>query len=84
MSHRYAVGQVLEMRSSPHTNTRPAGPCEVLFLQSHDSGPVLYRVKPFRDRVERVVAEADLSPSEATRLDMDGFTLPLTVAINRR
>lgn len=84
MLHRYAVGQVLEMRSSPHTNTRPAGPCEVLFLQPHDRGPVFYRVRPLNDRVERVVAEADLSPSEAPRPSVDGFTSPVTVAINRR
>jgi hypothetical protein len=84
MSHRYAVGQVLEMRSSPHTNTRPAGPCQVLFLLPHDNGPVLYRVKPLNDKVERVVAEADLSPSSAPKSDFEDIVSPFTVAIGRR
>lgn len=84
MSHRYAVGQVLEMRSSPHTNTRPAGPCEVLFLLPHDRGPALYRVRPLNEKVERVVAEADLFPSEARKPEIEDDAVPFTIAINRR
>lgn len=84
MSHRYVVGQLLEMSSSPHTNTRPAGPCEVLFLQPHDRGPVLYRVRPLNEPIERVVAEGDLSPSEATKPDTEVVPSPFTVMINRR
>ena len=84
MSHRYTVGQVLEMRSSPHTNTRPAGPCEVLFRLPHDRGPVLYRVRPLNDKIERVVAEADLTPSIADRPETHASVRPFTIAINRR
>lgn len=84
MPHRYAVGQVLEMRSAPHTNTRPAGPCEVVFRLPHDRGPVLYRVRPLNEKIERIVAEADLFPSEETKPDTETTPTPFTVAINRR
>lgn len=84
MSHRYAVGQVLEMRSSPRTNTRPAGPCEVVFRLPHDHGPILYRVRPLNDSVERVVAEADLLPSEASKLQSEEDAPVFTIAVSRR
>ncbi|MBL8591997.1 MAG: hypothetical protein JNK01_04880 [Devosia sp.] len=84
MPHRYAVGQVLDMRSSPHTNTRPAGPCEVVFRLPHDHGPVLYRVRPLNEKIERVVAEADLFPSEETKPQNEDSAPAFTVAINRR
>lgn len=83
MSHQYAVGQVLDMRSSPRTNTRPAGPCEVVFRLPHDSGPILYRVRPLNDKVERVVAEVDLVPSETTKPEPKDETRPFTIAVNR-
>jgi hypothetical protein len=75
---------MLDMRSSPHTNTRPAGPCEVLFRLPHDNGPLLYRVRPLNEKVERVVAEADLFPSEATRSDAEGSASVFSIAIGRR
>jgi hypothetical protein len=84
MSHRYAVGQLLDMRSAPHTNTRPAGPCEVLFRLPHDRGPLLYRVRPLYDKVERVVAEGDLFPSEAKRSEAVDSDVPFSIAISRR
>ncbi|WP_055045610.1 hypothetical protein [Devosia sp. A16] len=84
MSHRYAVGQLLDMRSSPHTNTRPAGPCEVVFRLPHDHGPVLYRVRPLNEKIERVVAEADLFPSDATKPQSENRPAAFTVAIHRK
>ena len=84
MSHRYAVGQMLDMRSAPYTNTRPAGPCEVVFRLPHDRGPLLYRVRPLHDKVERVVAEADLFPSEATRSEAVDSGSAFSIAIVRR
>ena len=88
MTHRYAVGQVLDMRPS-RLHSRRAGPCEVVFLLPHDSGPLLYRVRPLNDKIERVVAEADLaevdlaegcegSPRAATAAPR------FTIAISRR
>ncbi|MDC9823306.1 hypothetical protein PRN20_06150 [Devosia sp. ZB163] len=83
MTHQYAVGQMLEMRSSP-TNSRRAGPCEVVFRLPHDSGPLLYRVRPVNDRVERVVAEADLFASTEPRPDVAMVVPAFTIAISRR
>ncbi|OJX22772.1 MAG: hypothetical protein BGO83_18510 [Devosia sp. 66-14] len=84
MSHRYRVGQVLEMRSSPKISNRVAGPVEVIFCLPHDQGPSLYRVKPLNENVERVVAEADLAPSSATRPTVEAAVRPITIAIARR
>lgn len=81
--HQYAVGQMLEMRSSP-TNSRSAGPCEVVFRLPHDRGPLLYRVRPVNERVERVVAEADLFASSAPRPDAAPAAPAFTIAISRR
>ena len=84
MSHRYRVGQILEMRSSPKISNRVAGPVEVIFRLPHDQGPPLYRVKPLNESVERVVAEADLAPSSATKPTTEDAARPVTIAIVRR
>lgn len=83
MTHRYAVGQMLEMRSSP-TNSRPAGTCEVVFRLPHDRGPLLYRVRPLHDKIERVVAEADLVTSSERKLETLESAPAFTIAISRR
>lgn len=67
MPHRYKVGQMLEMRSAPRHSSRPAGPCEVINCLPHEKGPMLYRVKAWGESNERVVDEADLSPSTALK-----------------
>lgn len=81
MPHRYRVGQILEMRSSPRIST---GPVEVIFCLPHDKGPPLYRVKPLNESVERVVAEADLTPSSAAKPTTEAAVRPVTIAIARR
>ena len=65
--HLYKVGDMLALRSAPSHSNRPAGPCEVLACLPHDRGPLLYRVQSLNERNERVVAEADLSPSTEGR-----------------
>lgn len=84
MPHQYSVGQILEMRSSPKISNRVAGPVEVIFCLPHDKGPALYRVKPLNESVERVVAEADLTPSSAAKPTIETAIRPLTIAITRR
>ncbi len=84
MSHRYKVGQMLELRSAPRHSNRPAGPCEVLTCMPHEKGPVLYRVKSWGESNERVVEEADLSPSAALKTvfaDNDSF---FNIAISKK
>ncbi|MBK8083964.1 MAG: hypothetical protein IPK28_09085 [Devosia sp.] len=84
MSHRYKVGQMLELRSSPTFSNRPAGPCEVLACLPHDSGPVLYRVQSVNERNERVVDEIDLTPSSATKYAQSKHQSVFSIAVNRR
>jgi len=67
MPHRYEVGQMLDLRSAPQQSNRPTGPCEVVACLPHEKGPVLYRVKSWGERNERVVDEVDLSPSSAEK-----------------
>ena len=45
---------------------------------------MLYRVRPLNDKIERVVAEADLTPSIAGRPETHSSVRPFTIAINRR
>ena len=84
MQHRYAVGQMLEMRSSPRLSTRPAGLCEVIACLPHEGGPLLYRVKSRNESNERVVEETDLTPSAAPRPSDDDSGSPFSIAITRR
>lgn len=84
MSHRYKVGQMLELRSSPTFSNRPAGPCEVLACLPHDSGPVLYRVQSLNERNERVVDEIDLTPSSATKTTTSALRSVFSISVQRR
>jgi len=81
MQHRYKVGQMLDLRSSPRTSTRTAGPCEVIFCLPHDRGPVLYRVRSLGAAGERVVDEADLSPSDAVKTVFAEGKTPFNIAV---
>ncbi|WP_374624931.1 hypothetical protein [Devosia sp.] len=84
MSHRYKVGQMLDLRSSPTFSNRPAGPCEVLACLPHDSGPVLYRVQSLNERNERVVDEIDLTPSSATKSTPSALRSVFSISVQRR
>ena len=84
MSHRYKVGQMLELRSAPRHSNRPAGPCEVLTCLPHEKGPVLYRVKSWGESNERVVEEADLTPSAALKTVFQESESVFTIAISKR
>jgi hypothetical protein len=84
MSHRYKVGQMLELRSAPRHSNRPAGPCEVLTCLPHEKGPVLYRVKSWGESNERVVEEADLKPSEAMKTVFSDDESSFSIAISKR
>jgi hypothetical protein len=84
MSHRYKVGQMLELRSAPRHSNRPAGPCEVLTCLPHEKGPVLYRVKSWGESNERVVEEADLAPSAAMKTVFSENESVFNIAISKR
>jgi len=84
MSHRYKVGQMLELRSAPRHSNRPAGPCEVLTCMPHEKGPVLYRVKSWGESNERVVEEADLTPSVALKTVFRDSESIFNIAVSKR
>jgi len=84
MSHRYKVGQMLELRSAPRHSNRPAGPCEVMSCLPHDKGPVLYRVKSWGESNERVVEEIDLSPSSVVKTVLEDSESVFTIAVSKR
>ncbi|GGF15981.1 hypothetical protein GCM10011321_04850 [Youhaiella tibetensis] len=84
MSHRYAVGQMLDLRSAPRHSNRPTGPCEVVACLPHEKGPVLYRVKSWGESNERVVEEVDLSPSSATKSVKSANERVFSIAIGKR
>lgn len=84
MQHRYRVGQMLDLRSAARLSNRPAGPCEVITCLPHDRGPLLYRVKSLGESLERVVEEADLSPSTAVKAVFDEADRPFSIAVSKR
>ena len=84
MSHRYKVGQMLELRSAPRHSNRPAGPCEVLTCMPHEKGPVLYRVKSWGESNERVVEEFDLSPNDTMKTAFAEGESVFDIAIAKR
>jgi hypothetical protein len=84
MSHRYKVGQMLDLRSAPRHSNRPSGPCEVVACLPHEKGPVLYRVKSWGETNERVVEEIDLSPSAAMKTVFAEGESAFSIAIGKR
>ena len=62
--HRYQIGQRLRMVAGGRSWARPEGPCRVVALLPHDSGPFLYRVRSETENFERVISEDDLTPNE--------------------
>ncbi len=84
MLHRYKVGQMLELRSAPRLSNRPSGPCEVVTCLPHEKGPVLYRVKSRGETNERVVEEADLSPSTASKTAFSKGESVFSIAVSKR
>lgn len=84
MLHRYKIGQMLELRSAPRQSNRPSGPCEVVSCMPHERGPVLYRVKSRGENNERVVEEADLSPSSAMKTMLPEGESIFSIALSKR
>ncbi len=84
MQHRYRVGQMLDLRSAARLSNRPAGPCEVITCLPHDRGPLLYRVKSLGESLERVVEEADLTPSTAVKAVFAEEDRPFSIAVSKR
>lgn len=84
MTHHYKVGQMLNLRSAPRHSNRPSGLCEVISCLPHDKGPLLYRVKSRGENVERVVEEADLSPSTAQKATADARERIFSIAVSKR
>lgn len=84
MPHRFKVGETLELRSAARSSNRPSGPCDVVTCLPHDRGAVLYRVRSWRESIERVVEETDLSPTAATRQEPIAAARPFSIAISKR
>lgn len=61
--HRYQVGQRLRMVAGGRSWARPEGPCRVVALLPHETGPFLYRVRSETETFERVISEDDLLPA---------------------
>lgn len=65
-SHRYKIGQRLNLAPDSRYFQRVACVCVVTATVPNESGPVHYRVRSESERFERVVSEFDLSPVENT------------------
>ena len=64
-THRYRVGERLQMTNGGRTFSRVAALCIVVARLPHEGrGHLLYRVRSDTEQYERVVAEMDLSRAE--------------------
>jgi hypothetical protein len=84
VQHRFKVGDMLDMRTDLRRSNRPAGSCEVVTCLPHENGPLMYRVKSINERNERVMEEADLSPSSSTKASHEALENIFTIAVNKR
>lgn len=86
MSHRFSIGQLVELRSAPRLSNRPAGVCTIMACLPHERGPVQYRIQSNHEQVQRVVEEDDLLPSTASPepADAGAEPSPFSIAVNKR
>lgn len=61
-SHRFAVGDQLQMAQGGRDIARAASICEVIALLPNEGGPLRYRVRSENEGFERIVEERDLEP----------------------
>ena len=59
-THRYAVGEQVQMLSGGLHSNRPAGPCVVVRLLPFEGGELQYRVQSKGENCERIVSETNL------------------------
>lgn len=60
MTHRYTVGENVQMLSGGLHSNRPAGPCVVVRLLPFEGGELQYRVQSKGETCERIVSETNL------------------------
>lgn len=65
MRHKYAVGQMVDLISAPGVSNRPSGPCRILVAMPFEGRQLQYRVQAEAEKMQRVVNEIDLRPSDA-------------------
>jgi len=59
-THRYAVGEHVQMLSGGLHSNRPAGPCVVVRLLPFEGSELQYRVQSQGENCERIVSETNL------------------------
>jgi hypothetical protein len=60
MTHKFAIGQVLDLLPNRGLSSRQSGECEVLRLLPFEGHSVQYRVQSLLEKHQRIVSEADL------------------------
>ncbi len=60
MTHKYQIGQILDMLPNRGSSSRHAGQCEVLRLLPFEGSVVQYRVQSVAETCQRIVSESDL------------------------
>jgi hypothetical protein len=60
MTHKFAIGQVLDLLPNRGLSSRQAGECEILRLLPFEGHNVQYRVQSLLEKHQRIVSEADL------------------------
>lgn len=85
MRHKYAVGQMVDLISAPGVSNRPSGPCRILVAMPFEGRHLQYRVQADAEKMQRVVNETDLRPSDAVaRVAEEARAVFTSIAITRR
>ncbi len=85
MTHKYSVGQMVDLLSAQGASKRPAGSCQILALLPKERGPLQYRVQSSREAIQRVVNEDDLRlAQEQPGHSKEEMTGAFSIAIKRR
>jgi hypothetical protein len=60
LTHKYDIGQVLDLLPSRGSSSRRAGGCKIVALLPFEGQAVQYRVQSESESYQRIVSESDL------------------------
>jgi hypothetical protein len=60
MTHKFAIGQILNLLPSRTQSARQSSQCEILHLLPFEGHSVQYRVQSLIEKHQRIVSEGDL------------------------
>lgn len=60
MTHKYTIGQTLDLLPNRGSSSRRAGACKIVALLPYEGHAIQYRVQSTVENYQRIVSETDL------------------------